>query len=123
MVRGVDTSDIDWSRFRYMVFDMPIEGHTYQERFTRIGTIIYVHIYLFNSSSPPPRNSVANHFQQNPCKYIEIAKWEECRNEHHFEQTFQNIIDQGGEGIILRDPSSPYQPGRSPGYLKHKACL
>jgi len=36
-------------------------------------------------------------------------------------QTFmQDIIDEGGEGIILRDPLSIYQAGTSTGYLKHK---
>jgi len=29
-------------------------------------------------------------------------------------------MDQGGEGVIIRDPSSPYQAGRSSGFLKHK---
>lgn len=38
----------------------------------------------------------------------------------HLEKYFQNTIDLGGEGIILRDPAAPYQPGRCPGYLKHK---
>ena len=55
------------------------------------------------------------------CDHIEIARMEVCRDMTHLEQSFQNIIDQGGEGIILRDPDSAYQAGRSPGYLKHKA--
>lgn len=38
----------------------------------------------------------------------------------HLEQFFQDIIDQGGEGIILRNPASLYEPGRSTAYLKHK---
>jgi len=29
-------------------------------------------------------------------------------------------MDQGGEGIILRDPSTPFETGRSKGFLKHK---
>jgi ATP-dependent DNA ligase len=36
------------------------------------------------------------------------------------QQFLQDIIDMGGEGIILRDPLSPYQVGRSSGFLKHK---
>jgi len=32
-------------------------------------------------------------------------------------------MDQGGEGIILRDPESPQQGGRSKGFLKHKVCV
>jgi ATP-dependent DNA ligase len=36
------------------------------------------------------------------------------------QQFLQDIIDEGGEGIILRDPLCPYRPGRSGGFLKHK---
>lgn len=44
----------------------------------------------------------------------------ECLGSDHLEKFFQDIMDGGGEGIILRDPNSPYEPGRSSGYLKHK---
>ena len=40
----------------------------------------------------------------------------------HLEKVFQDIVDEGGEGIILRDPVAPYEPGRSNSYLKHKVC-
>jgi len=33
---------------------------------------------------------------------------------------FQDVLNKGGEGIILRDPSAPYQAGKSAGFLKHK---
>ena len=57
------------------------------------------------------------------CKYIEVAKFQVCTGGvDELEKKFQEIIDAGGEGVILRDPSAPYQPGRSPGYLKHKVC-
>ena len=54
------------------------------------------------------------------CKYIEVAPYEECKDVTHLESFFQDVVDKGGEGIILRDPQSPYKPGRSQGYLKHK---
>jgi len=38
----------------------------------------------------------------------------------HLEGYFHDIIEGGGEGIILRDPNESYKPGRSAGYLKHK---
>jgi len=43
-----------------------------------------------------------------------------CQGLSHLEKFFQDVVDKGGEGVILRDPSAPPQPGRSPGYLKHK---
>ena len=51
---------------------------------------------------------------------MELAKKKECKDIAHLEQFFQDVIDKGGEGVILRDPLAPLQPGRSPGYLKHK---
>jgi len=58
--------------------------------------------------------------KNHPSKYVEVAKKEVCTGMPHLEKFFQDTIEQGGEGIILRDPTEPYKPGRSPGYLKHK---
>jgi DNA ligase-1 len=52
--------------------------------------------------------------------FIQVAPKVVCTGMNHMQQFLQDIIDEGGEGIILRDPFSTYQPGRSPGYLKHK---
>src|SRR5690242_18344654 len=52
--------------------------------------------------------------------FIEVAPSVRCKDFNHLEVFLQDVIDQGGEGVILRDPSSPYQPGRSLGFLKHK---
>lgn len=56
-------------------------------------------------------------------KYISVAPYERCKDLPHLEIFLQDVLDKGGEGIILRDPQSPYQPGRSYGYLKHKVSV
>ena len=53
-------------------------------------------------------------------EFLELAPKVECTDVPHLETLFQNIVDKGGEGIILRDPNANYHQGRSPGYLKHK---
>ena len=60
------------------------------------------------------------HLREHPCKYIEVAPKEECKGLTHLETFLQDIVDKAGEGIILRDPYAPLQPGRSSAYLKHK---
>ena len=60
---------------------------------------------------------------QQSWKHIELAPYELCKDVVHLEKFFQDVVDKGGEGIILRDPLSPYQEGRSAGYLKHKVTL
>ena len=53
-------------------------------------------------------------------EFAEVAPKVGCKDVSHLESFFQDIIDQGGEGIILRDPNAVLQPGRSQGFLKHK---
>jgi len=60
------------------------------------------------------------HLEGKSFKYLDIAKKVVCEGVTHMEKMFHDILDGGGEGIILRDPSSPLVAGRSPGYLKHK---
>jgi len=55
--------------------------------------------------------------------YVHVAPRTVCRDTSHLEEFFQSIMEGGGEGIILRDPTAPYRPGRCPGYLKHKVPL
>lgn len=56
-------------------------------------------------------------------QHLEVAPMVVCKGSAHLDTFFQEIIDSGGEGIILRDPKARLTPGRSPGYLKHKASL
>lgn len=53
-------------------------------------------------------------------EYVDVAPKLECEGITHVEKIFQDVVDTGGEGIILRDPASLLQGGRSAGYLKHK---
>ena len=53
-------------------------------------------------------------------RFIQVAPYTLCQGTDHLEKIFQDIMDQGGEGIILRDPWGPFESGRSSGFLKHK---
>ena len=55
--------------------------------------------------------------------FLELAPYEVCEGVDHLERRYQDIVDGGGEGVILRDPNCPFQEGRSAGYLKHKVPL
>lgn len=55
--------------------------------------------------------------------YAEVAPKVVCTDGNHLERFLQDILDIGGEGVILRDPIAPLQPGRAAGYLKHKVGL
>ena len=65
-------------------------------------------------------SSTVSSLESRPSKFIDIAPKMVCTGMDHLEHEFQDILDKGGEGIILRDPAAPYASGRCPGYLKHK---
>jgi len=115
----VHTSKIDWTKFKYVVFDVPNHTGTYSQRYEVLGRRIHpFDHFLFNFISKLEQ-LVGN--KAHP--YIQLAYKEKCRDLAHMETFFQDVIDKGGEGIILRDPEAPYQPGRAPGYLKHKVLF
>ena len=125
----MEVSEIDWSKFNYMVYDVPNLRSSYAERYAALGT------YSPNLASPPPpttlkantRNSFFIHSEkvvaESGCTFMKLAGYEKCQDEKHLDTFFQDIIDKGGEGIILRDPASAYEPGMSAGYLKHKVSF
>jgi len=106
LIHRANASDIDWPNFKYMVFDVPNHKGTYSERYQ----LLVDRLEKGDTANPPH-------------PFIEVARKEACMGIDHLEKVFQDILDAGGEGIILRDPTSPYMPGRSPGYLKHKVCI
>lgn len=107
------SSDIDWSKFKYMVFDIPTLTGTYAERYAALGKQDSQAVFALTSL-------LEAHMNNKQYQYMELARKEVCRDIAHLEQMFQDIVDKGGEGVILRDPQCPYEPGRSRGYLKHK---
>ena len=112
-----------------MVFDVPNHKGTYGERYTHLGMRWLPLATISNLPFPPPfahPNTQENRIEElglTNHSIIKLATKKECNDMKHMEKLFQDVIDQGGEGIILRNPTTPYQPGRSPGYLKHKVCL
>jgi len=107
---------VNWDKFKYVVYDVPHYDGTYAERYSFMGTcnVFLFLIFFFLTSS----SSLEKRLQPNP--HIMIAGKEVCQGSEHLDKYFQEIIIQGGEGIILRDPKALYKPGRSLGYLKHK---
>jgi DNA ligase-1 len=59
-------------------------------------------------------------FDRHPNAYVTIVAHERCKDAEHVQQKLTAIEAQGGEGLILRRPQSPYTVGRSRDILKVK---
>mgnify|MGYP001118540091 CR=1 FL=1 len=102
-----------------MVFDVPNTQDTYMKRYDQLGThYISSPQHLLNY-----HHIKVNHSRLKQLPFLEIAPREVCTGTDHFEKFFQDVIDKGGEGVILRDPNEAFTPGRARGYLKHKVTI
>eukprot|EP00026_Physarum_polycephalum_P002684 Phypoly_transcript_02692.p1 GENE.Phypoly_transcript_02692~~Phypoly_transcript_02692.p1 ORF type:complete len:862 (+),score=102.64 Phypoly_transcript_02692:87-2672(+) len=90
-------SKVNWNAFKYMVFDCPVREGTYEERYSFLQTRI-----------------PTNH------QFVFLAPKITCTGRDHLQEFTKNILAEGGEGVILRNPKSAYEHGRSKNILKFK---
>ena len=96
-MRRHDGSD-QWKSIRYVVFDDPICEGPFERRIKHCQ----------------------NRFRRHPAPYSTVLSQIECRGIDHLQQQLEDILQQGGEGLMLRQPGSLYESGRSSTLLKVK---
>lgn len=90
-----------WYKLKLHVFDVPnAEG----DLFTRLATL-------------------EKWLETNPSPHIAIIKQIPLKNTDHLHKFFSEIQQLGGEGVVVRNPNSPYIHGRSAQILKLKTVL
>lgn len=97
IVRRQDKSD-RWKAVRYLVFDAPDVSGTFEER---------IH-YLRDCCA-----SIENNF-------VEVHEHVRCSGTKHLTDELARVETLGGEGLMLRQPGSSYEMGRSSTLLKVK---
>ncbi len=97
IVRRQDKSDL-WRSVRFLVFDLPAAAEPFEERLAQLRDCLA-------SSSPP---------------FAEIHSHQRCQGADHLREELARVEALGGEGLMLRQPGSRYEAGRSPTLLKVK---
>lgn len=82
-----------WGRIKFMVFDLP-NDRPFHERVQALQKL--------------RKSSICT-----------IVKYSLVRSESHLRSRFRGIRSRGGEGLVLRDPTSLYINGRSQKFLKY----
>jgi DNA ligase-1 len=98
IVRRQDQSEL-WKLVRFLVFDLPAASGPFEERLEQLR------VRLAPGRSP----------------FAEIHQHARCRGLDHLRQELARIEALGGEGLMLRQPGSRYEAGRSPTLLKVKS--
>ena len=100
IVRRHDATEL-WREIKFVVFDAPALADVFEARqeFLRemLGT--------------------------NELPYAQWLPQERCRNVEHLQSELSRIESLGGEGLMLRQPGSRYEVGRSATLLKVKSML
>jgi DNA ligase-1 len=98
IVRRQDMSD-DWKELAFVIFDAPAVDAAFEER------IAYCQ-QLVEDVAPP---------------YAEWLPHEPCQGVKHLREELARVEGLGGEGLMLRQPGSRYEVGRSYTLLKVKS--
>jgi DNA ligase-1 len=92
-----ETPDDRWKLIRYMVFDAPQAPGTFEERMK------------FLQSTLSDRNA-----------FVRLVAQERCQGATQLMAERDRVVREGGEGLMLRQPGSLYEPRRSSTLLKVK---
>ncbi|MDG6881878.1 DNA ligase [Phocoenobacter uteri] len=97
IIRGSNSEK--WQKLKLYVFDVP---NAKGDLFSRL-------------------QKLENYLNEHPTPYIKIIKQIPIKNKAHLTSFFQEIQSLKGEGVVIRNPKSPYIKGRSAQILKFKA--
>ena len=98
IVRRQDKSD-HWKEITYLVFDAPAVDDVFEARMAYISQ-------LLDEAQP---------------KYARPHTHERCKGTDHLREELARVEELGGEGLMMRKPSSKYEVGRSFSLLKVKS--
>lgn len=98
IVKRQDASDL-WKELQYVVFDAPSHGGVFEERVAFIESTL---------------TALA-------VKWLVAHKHERCNGTEHLRAELARVEGLGGEGLMVRQPRSRYEAGRSNTLLKVKS--
>ena len=107
--------DEEWLNVTFQVYDLPDHPGTFKERLTELKRIVK----MTKDRWVTRRNNYEYPFNKLDCPVV-VAKQVLVKDDSHMDSVYQDIIKNGGEGIMLKDPNSPYEGKRSNFLLKYK---
>ena len=114
-VRKVKPVPEEWIPVKFMVYDLPEFDGVFSERIEELKKIVK------NGKNRWERARKKLDAPLNTLEYpIVVAKQETIKSTDHLQKVYNEIIQNGGEGVIIKDPNSLYVDKRSPKMLKYK---
>lgn len=90
--------DSDWKNISYNIFEVPMAEGNFYQRLEKAG----------------------NWFKMHPNPSVQIVTQHPCQNVEKLEAYLKEVVANGGEGVIVKNPYLDYVSGRTPTILKVK---
>jgi DNA ligase-1 len=101
IVRRAEPRAAEWSRVRYMVFEMPAGDGSFAEWIERLTAVV----------------------ARLGARQLEVAPQRRIGDRAELARALDAVVGAGGEGLMLHLASAPYRTGRSDALLKLKPYL
>lgn len=95
----VRSQKANWDGVTYNIFDIPIKDIRFQKRIEK----------------------AKKWFEKYPNPNVKIIEQTPLKNKKHLEELLKKVESYGGEGVMVRDPNSFFESGRSSTILKVKS--
>ena len=112
--RRKNATEEDWMNVKYMVFDLPAMDAPFEERMKALEALVEERCDCSVDVQVPEGIRTVG------CPLV-FATQTKMDDEAHVVRTFNDIVANGGEGIMLRKPGSQYTNRRTTDLLKLKA--
>ena len=91
----------DWENLTYNIFEIPNANGNFKTRL----------------------DFLENYLKKNPNRYIKIIPQIVCKDKNHLNKFLKELLKNGAEGVIIKNPNLSYETGRTNNSLKVKEFL
>lgn len=110
--------DEDWFSIKFYVYDAPEHDGEFYDRYEALVEIVKQVEKYWKSY----KKNLDSRFKNVTCPIV-LTKHHEVESVEHMEAFYKDILNMGGEGIMLKNPWSEYTGKRSNDLLKYKPVL
>ena len=114
-IRKNKTNPDDWFDIKYVVYDLPDSNDIFSKRLIKLKNIVDCSKKKWYKI----RTKLGKEYGLLDCPII-FAKQTPIESKKHFNMIYNNIIENKGEGVIIKNPDSHYEDLRSDNMLKYK---
>ena len=121
VVRKKIPIDEEWINIKYVVYDLPEDNNVFEVRVKNLKNVVdetkkaWDTFQFSGETHAIPFNSI-----ESPIVFTEQVKIKSLK---YLEEIYKDVLSNGGEGVMIKDPNSYYEDKRSDYMLKYKPCF